>query len=117
VSLVGAFRTVGEPIADLLGPMPYQAIQTLIDPLWEKGIHAYFKATNLAGPDDELTTGLRAPPRGSGPQCESTCTRWAARAASPRCDGIHGAVDAVLLNAVTGVIRPTRNRTRNGPAT
>ena len=70
-SLVGAFRTVGEPIADLLGPMPYQAIQTLIDPLWEKGIHAYFKATNLARLDDELierlcALHLEAP----GPQCE-----------------------------------------------
>jgi FAD/FMN-containing dehydrogenase len=70
-SLVGAFRTVGESIADLLGPMPYQAIQTLIDPLWEKGIHAYFKATNLARLDDELieqlcALHLEAP----GPQCE-----------------------------------------------
>jgi FAD/FMN-containing dehydrogenase len=69
--LVGAFRTVGEPIADLLGPMPYQAIQTLIDPLWEKGVHAYFKATNLARLDDELidrlcALHLEAP----GPQCE-----------------------------------------------
>src|SRR3954465_8927823 len=33
--LVHAFRDVAEPIADLLGPMPYEAIQTLIDPLWE----------------------------------------------------------------------------------
>src|SRR4051812_47994784 len=70
-SLVGAFRTVGEPIADLLGPMPYQAIQTLIDPLWEKGVHAYFKAANLARLDDQLidrlcALHLEAP----GPQCE-----------------------------------------------
>src|SRR4051812_616286 len=70
-SLVGAFRTVGEPVADLLGPMPYEAIQTLIDPLWEKGVHAYFKATNLAKLDDGLidrlcALHLEAP----GPQCE-----------------------------------------------
>jgi hypothetical protein len=63
---------VGEPIADLLGPMPYQAIQTLIDPLWEKGIHSYFKATNLARLDDELIDRLcelhlAAP----GAQCET----------------------------------------------
>jgi FAD/FMN-containing dehydrogenase len=66
-----AFRDVAEPIADLLGPMPYAMIQTLIDPLWEKGIHAYFKATNLARLDDELIDRLcelhlTAP----GPQCE-----------------------------------------------
>ena len=70
-ALVRTLREVAEPIADLLGPMPYGVIQTLIDPLWEKGIHAYFKATNLARLDDELIDRLRklhlAAP---GPQCE-----------------------------------------------
>lgn len=70
-ALVNGFRDVAEPIADLLGPMPYHVIQTLIDPLWPKGIHAYFKATNLARLDDELIDRLceihlAAP----GPQCE-----------------------------------------------
>jgi FAD/FMN-containing dehydrogenase len=70
-ALVGGFRHVAEPIADLLGPMPYHVIQTLIDPLWAKGIHAYFKATNLARLDDGLIDRLceihlAAP----GPQCE-----------------------------------------------
>jgi FAD/FMN-containing dehydrogenase len=71
-ALMRGFRDVAEPIADLLGPMPYHAIQTLIDPLWEKGIHAYFKATNLAHLDDDLIDRLcemhlAAP----GPQCET----------------------------------------------
>jgi len=70
-ALVSAVRGVAEPIADLLGPMPYHAIQTLLDPLWPKGIHAYFKATNLARLDDDLVDRLcgihlAAP----GPQCE-----------------------------------------------
>jgi FAD/FMN-containing dehydrogenase len=69
--LVTAIRQVAEPIADLLGPMPYQMIQTLLDPLWPKGIQAYFKATNLARLDDDLVDRLceihlAAP----GPQCE-----------------------------------------------
>ncbi len=69
--LVRALRGVAAPIVDLLGPMPYHVIQTLIDPLWPKGIHAYFKATNLARLDDELIERLceihlAAP----GPQCE-----------------------------------------------
>jgi FAD/FMN-containing dehydrogenase len=70
-SHVDGFRTVAEPVADLLGPMPYQVIQTLIDPLWPKGIHSYFKATNLTRLDDELIDRLcelhRTAP---GPQCE-----------------------------------------------
>ncbi len=70
-ALVRALRGVAEPIADLLGPMPYQVIQTLIDPLWEKGIQSYFKATNLGRLDDALIdrlceVHLAAP----GPQCE-----------------------------------------------
>jgi FAD/FMN-containing dehydrogenase len=70
-ALVRAMREVAEPVADLLGPMPYHMIQTLIDPLWEEGIHAYFKATNLARLDEDLVERLcelhlAAP----GPQCE-----------------------------------------------
>jgi FAD/FMN-containing dehydrogenase len=70
-ALVRALREVGEPVADLLGPMPYRVTQSLIDPLWGKGIHAYFKATNLSRLDDGLIDRLceihlAAP----GPQCE-----------------------------------------------
>jgi FAD/FMN-containing dehydrogenase len=68
---VREFRAIAEPVADVLGPMPYNVIQTLIDPLWEKGVHAYFKATNVARLDDTLIARLAelhvsAP----GPQCE-----------------------------------------------
>ena len=70
-ALVRELRSVAEPIADLLGPMPYHVIQTLLDPLWPKGINAYFKATNLARLDDGLVDRLNevhlAAP---GPQCE-----------------------------------------------
>jgi len=51
-------RAIGTPIADLLGPMPYTMMQSLLDPLWKKGIHAYFKAANLARLDDELIDRL-----------------------------------------------------------
>ncbi len=68
---VQELRAVAEPVADLLGPMPYSAMQTLIDPMWEKGVHAYFKATNLSRLDDQLIERLcelhrQAP----GTQCE-----------------------------------------------
>jgi FAD/FMN-containing dehydrogenase len=64
-------RAVAEPVADVLGPMPYGVIQTLLDPLWEKGVHAYFKATNLARLDDHLIERLtRLHHDAPGPQCE-----------------------------------------------
>ena len=70
-ALVSELRGVAEPVADLLGPMPYSVIQTLIDPLWQKGIHAYFKATNLARLDDALIDRLCELHLGApGPQCE-----------------------------------------------
>jgi FAD/FMN-containing dehydrogenase len=68
---VQALRAVAEPVADLLGPMPYSVIQTLIDPMWEKGVHAYFKATNLSRLDDGLIDRLCELHRDApGPQCE-----------------------------------------------
>ncbi len=69
--LVSRLRAVAEPIADVLGPMPYTMMQSLLDPLWERGVHAYFKATNLAHLDDELIDTLCALHLDTpGPQCE-----------------------------------------------
>ncbi|MGZ4287396.1 MAG: FAD-binding oxidoreductase [Solirubrobacteraceae bacterium] len=69
--LVHEMRAYAEPVADLLGPIPYTALQQMLDPMFPKGIHSYFKATNLAKLDDELIDTLcefhlQAP----GPQCE-----------------------------------------------
>jgi hypothetical protein len=40
-------RQLGEPVADLLGPMPYVAMQSLVDPLWGRGAHSYMKSGYL----------------------------------------------------------------------
>jgi FAD/FMN-containing dehydrogenase len=70
-ALVRRIRGVAEPIVDLLGPMPYLAMQSLLDPLWPKGISAYFKSTNLARLDDELIDRLcKAHHAAPGAQCE-----------------------------------------------
>ena len=104
-SLVAGFRDVAEPIADLLGPMPYQVIQTLIDPLWGKGINSYFKATNLARLDDELIDRLSdlhlAAP---GPQCEIHVHQMGGAIARVADDGTAFAERSMpyVLNAVTG---------------
>src|ERR671930_182901 len=45
-------RELGDPVADLMGPIPYVAMQSLIDPLWGPGAHSYFKAGWLGGLDD-----------------------------------------------------------------
>jgi FAD/FMN-containing dehydrogenase len=104
-SLVGAFRSLATPIADLLGPMPYQVIQSLIDPLWPKGINSYFKATNLSRLDDNLIEHLcelhlEAP----GPQCEIHVHQMGGAVARVAEDATAFAERSMpyVLNAVTG---------------
>jgi FAD/FMN-containing dehydrogenase len=49
---VRPLRELGDPVADLMGPLPYVAMQSLIDPLWGPGAHSYMKAGWLGGLDD-----------------------------------------------------------------
>jgi FAD/FMN-containing dehydrogenase len=55
---VQPLRELGEPIADLLGPIPYVAMQQLLDPLWGPGAHNYFKAGWLRWLDDRAIDTL-----------------------------------------------------------
>jgi FAD/FMN-containing dehydrogenase len=52
-----ALKKFGPPIADLLGPMPYVALQGLLDPLWGPGMANYFRGGFLTrlGPDVAAT--------------------------------------------------------------
>ncbi|HSS04082.1 MAG TPA: FAD-binding oxidoreductase [Solirubrobacterales bacterium] len=45
-------RDLGDPVADLIGPMPYVQMQGLIDALWPQGTKAYMKAGYLRELDD-----------------------------------------------------------------
>ncbi len=45
-------RDLGDPVADLVGPMPYVQMQGLIDALWPRGTKAYMKAGYLRELDD-----------------------------------------------------------------
>ena len=70
-ALVRDLRGIAEPVADLLGPMPYTFMQSLLDPLWPKGINAYFKGTHLAGLSDEtIDSFVELHQAAPGPQCE-----------------------------------------------
>lgn len=45
-------RDLGDPVADLIGPMPYVEMQSLLDGLWPKGTQAYMKAGYFRELDD-----------------------------------------------------------------
>jgi len=51
-------RQIAPSVADLMGPMPYVAMQSLLDPLWGPGAHNYFKAGWLGGLDDHAIETL-----------------------------------------------------------
>jgi hypothetical protein len=104
-SLVADFRSVAEPIADLLGPMPYSVMQSLIDPLWPKGIQSYFKSTNLARVDDELIEKFVDLHHDTpGPQCEIHVHQMGGALAEVGEDATAFGDRSMpfLLNAVTG---------------
>jgi FAD/FMN-containing dehydrogenase len=53
-------RTLAEPLADLMGPMPYTAMQSLLDPLWQAGAQNYFTSALLDRLDDDAIDTLLA---------------------------------------------------------
>jgi FAD/FMN-containing dehydrogenase len=53
-------RTLAEPVADLMGPMPYTVMQSLLDPLWPAGAHNYFTGVMLNQLTDETIDTLLA---------------------------------------------------------
>jgi FAD/FMN-containing dehydrogenase len=64
-------RELGGIAVDLLGPIPYVALQQLVDPLWGKGARNHMKAGYLkdleGGAVDALVAGFASKP---APQCE-----------------------------------------------
>jgi FAD/FMN-containing dehydrogenase len=108
-ALCRELRTVAEPVADLLGPMPYTFIQSLLDPLWGKGINAYFKAANLSALSDPTIDSLvelhRTAP---GPQCEIHVHQMGGAVARVGADESSFPERSMpfVLNAVTGTHAP-----------
>jgi FAD/FMN-containing dehydrogenase len=58
LEVAGPLRTLGDPIVDLHGPMPYLVLQTLVDPFWGPGARNYFTSAFLAGLPDEAIAVL-----------------------------------------------------------
>jgi hypothetical protein len=46
-------RELGDPVADLIGEMPYVEMQSLVDALYPRGTRAYMKAGYLSALDDD----------------------------------------------------------------
>ncbi len=56
-AVVAPLRKLGTVVNDLLGPIPYVALQQLIDPLWERGSANYFTSAFVDRlPDEAIQT-------------------------------------------------------------
>jgi FAD/FMN-containing dehydrogenase len=53
-------KDLGDPVADLIDVLPYTAMQSLIDALWEKGAHNYFRSAYVDELNDEAIAALAA---------------------------------------------------------
>ncbi|MEV5960970.1 FAD-binding oxidoreductase [Kribbella sp. NPDC051952] len=52
------FRELAPVVADLFGPMPYVAMQTLLDPLFPRGMRNYFRSAFFSSLDDATVEAL-----------------------------------------------------------
>jgi FAD/FMN-containing dehydrogenase len=63
---VAGYRALGEPIADMVGPMPYVALQQMLDEGFPPGVNNYWRSHFLTGIPDEaieiLVAGANAAP-------------------------------------------------------
>ncbi len=63
---VAGYRALGEPIADMVGPIPYVALQQMLDEGFQPGPHVYWRSDFLTGLPDEaidiIVAGANAAP-------------------------------------------------------
>jgi FAD/FMN-containing dehydrogenase len=52
-ALVQPLKDLGDPIADLIGVMPYTMMQSLLDALWARGAHNYMRSAYVDELSDE----------------------------------------------------------------
>jgi len=53
LKLLAPLRKFGPPVADIVGPMPYLAVQQMFDPAVPYGIHSYWKSNFVRSLTDE----------------------------------------------------------------
>src|SRR4051812_21044595 len=57
-ALVQPLKDLGDPVADLIDVMPYSMMNSLLDGLWERGAHNYFRSAYVEELNDEAVVEL-----------------------------------------------------------
>ena len=56
--VVAPIREAAQPVMDMVAPMPYTALQSMLDPAWPRGVRGYFKAEFLTDLDEQAIEKL-----------------------------------------------------------
>jgi FAD/FMN-containing dehydrogenase len=59
-AIMQPLKDLGDPVADLIDVIPYVGMQSLLDPLWERGAHNYFRSAYVDHVDDAAVEALVA---------------------------------------------------------
>jgi FAD/FMN-containing dehydrogenase len=59
-AIMQPLKDLGDPVADLIDVIPYVGMQTLLDPLWERGAHNYFRSAYVDDVNDAAVKALVA---------------------------------------------------------
>jgi FAD/FMN-containing dehydrogenase len=59
-AIMQPLKDLGDPVADLIDVIPYVGMQSLLDPLWERGAHNYFRSAFVDHVDDAAVKALVA---------------------------------------------------------
>ncbi|MFK4149910.1 BBE domain-containing protein [Streptomyces sp. NPDC004065] len=125
-------RRLGTPIADLMGPIPYLGMQSLLDPLWTAGAHNYFTSAFIEPSDEAVDALLRQHLDSPTPACElhlhqlggafarvpADATAFSQREASVLCNVIARSQDAADFDARVAWARGARREiARHGRGT
>ncbi|MGV9991134.1 FAD-binding oxidoreductase [Streptomyces sp. NPDC003374] len=131
-SAVAPLRRLGTPIADLMGPIPYLGMQSLLDPLWTAGAHNYFTSAFFEPSDEAVDALLRQHLDSPTPACElhlhqlggafarvpADATAFSQREASVLCNVIARSQDAADFDARVAWARGARREiARHGRGT
>jgi FAD/FMN-containing dehydrogenase len=100
--LLAPLQALGDPVADLIGVMPYTTMQSLLDPLWARGAHNYFRSAYVDElSDDAIAATVAAHRAVPSPQSEIHLQHFGGAVAKGDHDGAFGDRSAqFILNVI-----------------
>jgi hypothetical protein len=106
---VERLRAFGRPLVEQMGPMPYTAVQKMMDEAMPFGRHVYLRSDHLTGlGEDVIGTCVRH--TAAMPSSSRSAARWPGSASTTR-PSVIGARRSTSTSSASGPIRANRTGT------